>query len=59
MKKVEKQLLEKQEWYDKQFAACIGIKKTDNPPVFTQQINNEREVRQLLPLHPGSSALAV
>jgi len=45
MVKVEKQLAEKQAWYDKQFAACMQAKKTDNPPVLCAQIKTECEVR--------------
>ena len=35
---------EKQDWYNKQHTACINLKKTDDPPVLTSQINSERNV---------------
>jgi len=42
--KVEKLLMEKQAWYQSQFSLCMNLKKTSDPPILTQQINNEREV---------------
>ena len=44
VKKVEKVMGEKQDWYNKQHTACINLKKTDDPPVLTSQINSERSV---------------
>ena len=45
---MEKSLSEKREWRDKQLNACISLKKTDDPPVLTQQINSERQVSLIL-----------
>lgn len=60
MSKVEKNLSEKQAWYDKQFAACMGVQKTDDPPVLTKQIAMESEVSALyFPLVPESCMQSV
>ncbi len=44
MKKVEKCLKEKTEWYDKQLNACTRMKMFDDPPVTVVQIRQTRDV---------------
>ena len=44
MKKVEKQLQEKTEWFDKQLNACSRLQPYDNPPVTASVIRSTKDV---------------
>ena len=48
MKKVEKCLKEKTEWYDKQLNACTRMKIYENPPVLAAQIRQTKDVSEIL-----------
>ena len=48
IKKVEKCLKEKTDWYDKQLNACTRMKIYENPPVLASQIRQTKDVSKTL-----------